>query len=204
MKIISIAHQKGGVGKTTLTLNLAAFFAKGLNVAVLDTDRQGSLKGLQSNTEGITFVSFDGQLQSLSNLPNLSFDLLIIDTPPYLTELLPDLFAISDFVLVPSKVGFLDVMAIRATLELLKQAQQQRPQLKYGVVMNMVKPRTRMNKMVQDLLIDYQVPLFETTISDRVSYSMSVIKSGIFALDDEKAIEEITALANEILNALGL
>lgn len=38
MKIITVAHQKGGVGKTTLVLNLAACFARGLSVGVLDTD----------------------------------------------------------------------------------------------------------------------------------------------------------------------
>lgn len=201
MKIITVAHQKGGVGKTTLTLNLAACFAQGLNVGVLDTDLQGSLSGIQDELDSITFVPFDGQLNRLTEQP---FDILIIDTPPYLTNQLPDLFAVSDFVLVPSKVGFFDVMAIKATIEFLKQAQQQRPELKYGVVLNMVKPRTGLNKSVQGILNDYGAILLTTTVSDRVSYTRSAITSGVFASDDEKAKEEITGLADEILTALGL
>ena len=201
MKIITVAHQKGGVGKTTLALNLAACFAQGLSVGVLDTDVQGSLSSIKDELEGITFVPFDGKLDQLARQP---FDILVVDTPPYLTNQLPDLFAVSDFVLVPSKVGFFDVMAIKATIEFVKQAEQKRPQLKYGVVLNMVKPRTGLNKSVQEILSSYGAILLATTIADRVSYTRSALTSGIFGSDDEKAKEEITSLADEILTTLGL
>jgi len=201
MKIITVAHQKGGVGKTTLALNLAACFAQGLRVGILDTDVQGSLSSIKDELDGITFVPFDGKLDQLAKQP---FDILVVDTPPYLTNQLPDLFAVSDFVLVPSKVGFFDVMAIKATIELLTQAEQKQPQLKYGVVLNMVKPRTALNKSVQEILSSYGAVLLATTIADRVSYTRSALTSGVFGSDDEKAKEEITSLADEILTTLGL
>lgn len=83
MKIITLAHQKGGVGKATLALNLAACFAQGLKVGLLDTDVQGSLSGIKGDLDNITFVPFDGQLSRLTEQP---FDILIVDTPPYLTS----------------------------------------------------------------------------------------------------------------------
>ena len=95
-------------------------------------------------------------------------------------------------------------MAIKATIELLAQAEQKRPQLKYGVVLNMVKPRTALNKSVQEILSSYGAVLLATTIADRVSYTRSALTSGVFGSDDEKAKEEITSLADEILTALGL
>ena len=200
MKIITVAHQKGGVGKTTLALNLSACFAQGLRVGVLDVDLQGSLTGVQQDLENITFVPFNGKLETLKKL---DFDIFIIDTPPYLTDKLSDLFSISDFVLIPTKVSFADVMAIKATIELLKQAEHKRPNLHHGIVLNMVKPRTVLNEEIRDILKSYNVPVLETTIAERVSYIRSFVTSGIFNTEDEKAKEEITLLADEILTHLG-
>jgi len=201
MKIITVAHQKGGVGKTTLALNLSACFAQGLKVGVLDVDLQGSLTGVKDDLENITFVPYNGKLETLKKL---DFDIFIIDTPPYLTDKLSDLFSISDFVLIPTKVSFADVMAVRATIDLLKQAEKKRPQLVYGVVLNMVKPRTALNEEIREVLGQYQVPILQTGISERVSYIRSFVTSGIFNTEDEKAKEEIAQLADEILVKLGM
>lgn len=201
MKIISVAHQKGGVGKTTLALNLAACFASGLKVGLLDTDIQGSLTGIQQELLGLSFIPFDGDLKKVVSQP---FDLVIIDTPPYLTAQLPELFDLSDFVLVPTRVGFFDVMAIRATIELLRQAAVRRPGLQYGVVLNMVKSRTALTGSIRNLLDEYGAPLLKTTIGDRVSYTRSALTNGVFGGDDDKAREEITRLADEILTRMGL
>lgn len=201
MKIITVAHQKGGVGKTTLALNLSACFAQGLKVGILDVDLQGSLTGVKDDLENITFVPYNGKIESIKNL---DFDIFIIDTPPYLSDKLSELFSISDFVLIPTKVSFADVMAVRATVELLQQAEQKRPQLQYGIVLNMVKARTGLNEEIKDILKDYNVPVLETTIAERVSYIRSFVTSGIFNTEDEKAKDEISQLADEILTRLGL
>jgi chromosome partitioning protein len=201
MKIITIAHQKGGVGKTTLALNLAACFKDDLRVGLLDTDVQGSLSGLMDMLEGIELIPFNNDLSSLRSVEK---DILIIDTPPYLTNQLPALFEASDFVLVPSKVGFLDVMAVRATIQMLKVAQARKKDLKAAIVLNMVKPRTNMNDEIREILKDYDIPVLKTAISDRVSYARSPIMSGVFASDDDKAKSEITALADEIFSFLDL
>jgi chromosome partitioning protein len=201
MKIITVAHQKGGVGKTTLALNLSACFAQGLKVGILDVDLQGSLTGVKDDLENITFVPYNGKLETLNKL---DLDIFIIDTPPYLTEKLSDLFLISDFVLIPTKVSFADVMAVRATINLLKQTEKKRPELVYGVVLNMVKPRTALNEEIREVLAAYDVPILQTSISERVSYIRSFVTSGIFNTEDEKAKEEIAHLADEILIKLGM
>ena len=201
MKIITIAHQKGGVGKTTLALNLAACFKEGLDVGLLDADLQGSLTGLGDMLEGISLIPYNNDPLSLVNVKK---DILIIDTPPYLSNQLPDFFAISDFVLVPSKVGFLDVMAVRATIQLIKEAQQKKKNLKAAIVLNMVKPRTNMNDEIREILKSYDMPVLKTSVADRVSYARSPIISGVFLGEDNKAMAEITALADEIFTYLEL
>ena len=111
-----------------------------------------------TNSFSIPFVD----VERLGDFHNLKYDLLIIDTPPYLMDTLRDLFLISDFVLVPSKVGFFDVLAIRSTLEILRSVEKQKPALKYGVVLNMLKSRTSITEEIVKLLEDYDAPMLKT------------------------------------------
>lgn len=198
MKIITVAHQKGGVGKTTLALNLAFYLKDIRRVGIVDTDLQGSVQGLETLLDGITLVSYEALQEG--TYPEL--DIIIIDTPPYLTNRLNDLFSVSDFVLVPTKVSYLDAMALKATMALLQQCQLERPDLKAGIVLNMVKPRTSMNREIKDILDAYPIPTLNTRVHERVSYIRSVIAGGIVQLEDNKAHEEMADLAEEIIHQL--
>jgi chromosome partitioning protein len=200
MRIITIAHQKGGVGKTTLALNLAYCFKESMKIAILDSDPQGSITGLGElgEIEGIDFISYEDFIVGKIT----GYDILIIDTPPYLSNKLPDFFGVSDFVLIPTKAGVLDVMAIRATIALLRQSQIKQPSLKIGIVLNMIRSSTSITKEIKAILIKYDMPIMNTMISERVSYARSPITGGVFTTDDVKAQEEIINLANEIIELL--
>jgi len=198
MKTITIAHQKGGVGKTTLALNLAFCFADSARVALTDTDLQGSINSLGDLVSGVDLVSPEKVLGKQLK----DHDLLIIDTPPYLTNRLSEFFAISDYVLIPTKPGFLDAMAIRATVALLREAMKKRPQLKAGIVLNMVLPRTSLTSEIRELLDGYELPVLETMIYQRVSYARSPVTNGVFYSEDDKAKAEIQSLADNILDQL--
>jgi chromosome partitioning protein len=200
-KIITIANQKGGVGKSTLALNLAYTFQNGLQVGLLDSDLQGSLYGLYAMIEGIKLIP---ATKNLSNLQKTDNDLIIVDSPPYLTDHLEELFAISDFILIPTKVGFFDVMAIKSTISLIEKSEIKNPNLRSGIVLNMVKPRTTLNNEIKKMLTDMGKPVFNTQVSDRVSYSRSALTGGVLKTEDTKAKEEMVALADEVLAALGL
>lgn len=198
MKIITVAHQKGGVGKTTLSFNLAYCFKEGFKVALLDDDLQGSILGIKKFLNGIDVFS----QSDISNIQQIQSDISIIDTPPYLTNRLLDLFAISDFVLVPTKVGLLDVMAIRATIGMIEEAKKNNPKLKAGIVLNMVKHRTSLTDEIKEIIKEYSIPLLTSQITDRVSYSRSMITNGVLAGEDIKAKEEMMNLASEIIDIL--
>ncbi len=200
-QIITIAHQKGGVGKSTLSLNLAYVFKNGLQIAICDTDIQGSLTNLQLQEEGIDILTLPQNLNDLKNLPH---EIIIIDTPPYLISRLPDLFAISDFVLIPTKAGILDFMAIQATIALLNESINARPGLKAGIVFNMIKRSTNLQNEIAKLLQDSTIELMQTLITDRVSYTRSVVTGGVLNSNDTVAKQEILSLADEILNRMGL
>jgi chromosome partitioning protein len=197
-KIITVAHQKGGVGKSTLALNLASYFNERYRVALVDMDPQGSLIMLRKVYPQLEILK-ETDLQKIQALP---YDLLLVDTPPYLSADQPPLFRISDYILVPTKAGWFDAMAISSTIKLITDAQQQQPALKAGIVFNMIKPRSGITAEVQQALQRHSIPLLATMVHDRVSYSRSPFAGGVTASDDEKAKEEMQALANEIAAAL--
>jgi chromosome partitioning protein len=195
-KIITVAHQKGGVGKSTMALNLALCFQDQLKVALVDSDLQGSIYHVRDEFPGLTILSSE----QISDIPKLNYDLVIVDTPPYLSNKLTELFQFSDFVLVPTRAGFFDVMAIRSTLALIKFSQAKNAQLKAGIVLNMIKPRVAITKDIIELLKSLGTPLLKTMVHDRVSITRSTMMSGILKTTDAKAKEEITSLAEEIVN----
>ena len=197
-KIITLAHQKGGVGKSTLALNLALSFKDQLRVVLVDADLQGSIYHIKEDFPEVDILSPD----RLLDLKDLPYDLIIVDTPPYLSNRLGELFNQSDFVLIPTKAGFFDVMAIRATLALVRLAQARNRGLKAGIVLNMIKPRSGITLEVRDLLVSLGTPLLETKIYDRVSFARSSMTAGIINGKDQKAIAEITELAEEIVNQI--
>lgn len=199
-KIITIAHQKGGVGKSTLALNLAVCFQDQLSVALVDTDLQGSIADLKDDLPELSIIQED----NFEKIRQLEHQLIIIDTPPYLSNRLPELFLISDYVLIPTKAGFFDVMAIRSTIALVKEAQKKHSQLNAGIVLNMIKPRSGVTGEVQELLKSFDMPVLDTIVHDRVSFTRSPITGGVLGGDDGKAKEEITGLAEEIVNAIML
>ena len=194
-KIITIAHQKGGVGKSTLAINLALCFQNQLSVALVDTDLQGSLYHIREDFPDLAIIGVD----RLQDVQQLAYDLIIIDTPPYISNRLPEIFLYSDFILVPTKAGFFDVMAIRSTLALIREAQQKAPLLKAGIVLNMVKPRSGITQDVANLLQSMGTPLLQTKVHDRVSIARSSITGGILNGTDRRAKEEIMALTEEVV-----
>lgn len=198
MKVITVAHQKGGVGKTTLVINLAYALAETSKVAVVDADLQGSISDLKEFLPGIDVVGIEELLTGKLS----AYGLVLVDTPPYLSNRLAELFAVSDFVLVPTKAGILDASAIRATIALLRQSMSAKTALKAGIVLNMVLPRTSLNEEVKTILSKYGVPVLTSTITQRVSYTRSPMTTGVFGSEDQRAMEEIINLASEILDRI--
>lgn len=200
-KIIVVAHQKGGVGKSTLTLNLAFFFAETVKVAILDCDPQGTINTLGAG-EMITKVSILKDKTKISSLTNLPFDFIFIDTPPYLSNNLPEIFNIADIIVVPTKASYADIMAIRATIDLIREASIKNKDLRALVVLNMIKPNTTLSEETKVQIEQFNIPLFKGIIHDRVSYVRSLLVEGVGNTGDEKAFNEIAELADGIVDEM--
>lgn len=190
-KIILITHQKGGVGKSTLTFNLAQNIAKSSKVAVLDFDLQGSLSQLKEMITSIDIIPF---CDDISNILKLDYDFVLIDTPPYLSNHLPKLIGIADLIIVPTKAGILDLLAIKSTLNLIELVHKSNSTL---IVFNMIKPNTTLTIDILIGLEEYKVPIAKTHISDLVAFTRSVVLQGV--TNDRNAQRQLDQLTKEIL-----
>ena len=190
-KIILITHQKGGVGKSTLTFNLAQNISNGSKVAVLDFDLQGSLSQLKELVTDFEIIPYVGEIEKILEL---EYDFIFIDTPPYLSSQLPKLIALADLIIVPTKAGILDLLAIKNTLEMIELANRTADTL---IVFNMIKANTTLTLDILLGLEEYNVKIANTHISDLVSYTRSVLLKGV--TKDQNAQRQIDHLTKEIL-----
>lgn len=191
-KIILVTHQKGGVGKSTLTFNMASILKNDVKTAIIDFDLQGSLYKSRANSE-IPIFNKD----EIKNIKNLDFDFVFIDTPPYLTEELPNLCKLADAILIPTKTGIYDLLAIEDTINIIKQVDKEDKTL---IVFNMVKPNTTLTTEMQEAIENYNITVAETKISDLVAFTHSTMNKGVG--DSKKAQQQIEALTREILSKI--
>ena len=136
MRILTMASQKGGSGKTSLAASLAvAAVEDGEMVAAIDTDPQGSLSawGRRRQAEGITVEATDAAKvrQAIGRAKSAGATLAIVDTPGIFGAGVAVALQDADFVLVPVKPSILDVEAARPTVEQLQTLRKP-----FGLVLN--------------------------------------------------------------------
>ena len=126
MKVIAVASQKGGTGKTTLCGHLAVQAERmGAGpVALIDTDPQGSLSDWW-NARGAASPAFvQTTLATLSNdlaaLREAGIALVFIDTPPAMTFAIVEVVANADLVLIPVRPSPHDLAAAGATVDIVE------------------------------------------------------------------------------------
>jgi len=190
-KIILTAHQKGGVGKSTLTFNLALALKNDFKVAIIDLDLQGSLFRSRSGLDIPVFSS-----EELSNIKKLDFDFVLVDTPPYLNEKLPELSKLANIIIIPTKTGVYDLLAIEDTVNIIKGAKCGKKAL---IVLNMVKQNTTLLSEMVEAIEDFEIQIAKTYISDLVAFPRSAISS---ELTDKNARLQMDNLMNEVIEKI--
>ena len=128
MKTLVIANQKGGVGKTTIAGHLAVMAESAGHgpVVLIDTDPQGSLSvwwnERKAHTPAFSRASITSLPASLAELEATGARLVIIDTPPAVTDTIRAVLAVADLVLIPTRPSPHDLRAVGATVALVEQA----------------------------------------------------------------------------------
>lgn len=124
MKIIVLASQKGGAGKTTLCGHLSVEASlTGHKVALIDTDPQGSLADWWNERESDSPVFISSSIIKLQNdiklIKNEGFDYLFIDTPPAVTKTIESVVSVADLVVIPTRPSPHDLRAVGKTVDIV-------------------------------------------------------------------------------------
>ena len=207
-QIITVAQQKGGSGKTTVTVNLAtALLDQGKSVALLDTDPQGSLgKWFMKRVDTYgdnpnllfstaTAWGINYELRSLSS----KVDFVIVDTPPKADSDLRPALRAADLVLVPLSASHVDIWATQDVIDLADRASK-----RACIVLNRTRSGTRLGAEVLEAVNELDADLLQTTLGNRILFAESLGK-GLGAIESQKksaAAEEVRSLAKEVAHIL--
>lgn len=208
-KVLTVAQQKGGAGKTTLLAHLAvAYLSRGLAVALLDADPQGSLsywiRQREANLEesGLTALTVEGGgLAREAARLKRAHDLVLIDSPPHTEDTPQAAIAAADLVLVPVQPSPMDLWATRPTLVLAAAAR--RPAL---LVLNRMPPRGKLAAEIAALVESFKVPVAEARLGSRTAFA-AALAGGLAVAESQPrgaAAREMAALATEVAAHLGL
>lgn len=216
MKVLSFISQKGGVGKTTASLNLAiAAEREGLTTVLLDLDPQASSASLgdvrsASSAEDVPPEIMSIQAARLGSVLEAAagngVDLVIIDTPPHANDVCLAAARASDMVLVPCCPSIIDAMAIKNTVQIVSFAKVPA----FGLVsIAPPPPHVRPSAELEETMKAMDLAVCPVRLTRRVAFQHSLTNGlGVVEIAEDstatKAIEEIKALLTFIREQLDL
>lgn len=210
--VISVLNQKGGVGKTTISINLArAFQLLGYSVTLVDTDPQGSALNWKAQSQDEDIVTQDYGYFPIfaidkpiihTSLGSLSSDIIIVDGSPTIGQISASAIKASDLVIIPVQPSPLDIWATNTLVDMVNERILITDgKLKASFVATAVSSNTKIGKEIVNILKQFELPIFDTVINSSVEYRTAILEGKTifeYARPSSSNYQKSLALAKEI------
>lgn len=213
--VIAVLTQKGGAGKTSVSMLIAGELAeRGNRVLVVDADAQGTatLWSKAASDEApfpaavVNLSAYAEKLHREVQKQLAAYDYIIVDTPPSVEATAPQsALAIAHLAIVPVPPSPADLWSASGAKALVERARIINDELKVVILVNMMK-RTALAKAVLDQLGDFGFPVLNTQLSTLTAYQEAMLSGSTVAAlgkSAKPAAEKIKELTDEVLALLG-
>ena len=209
MPVIAVVGNKGGAGKTTLSINIASGMHCRFSTVLLDADPQRSSIQWREIAERDDLVevvdAVDDVVETVRQYRD-RYDCVMIDCPPSVqSEQTRQALTCSDIAVIPVLPSPLDLWATVHVEQEIEWARSINPRIKALVVVNQLESRTLLSKLIREALAEIELPVAKTAITRRMAFrnamlqGCSVLDAGAVAND---AAEDIKRLVDEVLEHL--
>lgn len=205
--VIAVINQKGGAGKTTLAMNLAAGLSRRAETLVLDLDPQGSSRqwaSLGSEPFPATVKQIIGKWDARTLHQNYrAYRHLVLDCPPSLdSHASLQALRACDVALIPVLPSPIDLWASLRLPEEIEEARKANSRLRAYLVLNQLEPKSALSGAMHEALAEFGIPVLEAAMRRRAIYRNAALEGvSVYQLGSrgQLAADEIEAIINEVI-----
>ncbi|OYY56885.1 MAG: cobyrinic acid a,c-diamide synthase [Halothiobacillus sp. 28-55-5] len=206
---VAIVNQKGGTGKTTLSVNLGSGFKQRGATVLLDADPQGSAghwAKISSDNSDLAPIERVGAGAVQERLKGLSdtHRYVLIDCPPHLdSDILRHVLSLVDLVLIPIQPSPLDLWATIGMAAMVHEARIGNPDLRAFMVLNQMDHRNALSRSMHEALANFELPVLKNGLARRAAFRSAALEGcSVYRLGHRgaSAVNDIEAIIEEVLN----
>lgn len=206
MAVLALVANKGGVGKTTLAMNIAAVLARRASTVLLDADPQASaLQWRNIADESVTLTVMDASVDPAGVIEEVKgqYRYVVVDCPPAVEAFQTHaVLSLADVALIPVQPSPVDLWATVNVKNAIERARNAYRPLRAMLVINQLEARTTLSRLMRETLQELDLPVAETAIRRRAAFRASALE-GKSVLDLGRrgtlAAAELEQLTNEVM-----
>jgi chromosome partitioning protein len=209
-RVIAVVNQKGGTGKTTLSMNLAAGLGRRAPTRVLDADPQRSASQWAQLAESerpfpVEVVAAADGVAAPLQAQNGHFTFTVVDCPPAMhSATVKEILSLADLCLIPVLPSPMDLWASVGMVDMVTRAQTDNPRLRAYLVLNQLESRNALSRAMEHALAEFNIPATRAGLQRRAVYRRVALEgSNVYDFTSlgAAAAQEIDAIIEEVVPA---